>query len=248
MQALEQSGTRELVSLPSSKKASGCRWVFAIKIAPNGIVDCLKARLVAKGYIQVYGLDYGDNFSPVAKITTICLLLAMVTIRYWPLHQLDIKNAFLHGDLDEEIYMVKPPRNDDIKISQLKQYLFSNFQTKDLGHLKLRCLLYKREIRNCITHTTQFNIVVCLIGSITEEADYDELCEVHNIADSEDDNIDLADLSQEAKLLKLLDQVFKHEDSECSNNANVQVAETKKLFPGQVATMFMVEYELAKGG
>ncbi|RDX77513.1 hypothetical protein CR513_42346, partial [Mucuna pruriens] len=93
MQALEQSG----------KKAVGCRWVFAIKVEPNDIVDFLKARLVAKGYTQVYGLDYGDTFSLVAKIATIRLLLAMNTIRHWPLHQLDIKNAFLHGDLDEEI-------------------------------------------------------------------------------------------------------------------------------------------------
>ncbi|RDX67894.1 hypothetical protein CR513_53177, partial [Mucuna pruriens] len=109
MQALEQSGTWELVSLPSGKKAVGCRWVFAIKVGPNGTVDRLKARLVAKGYTQVYGLDYGDTFSPVAKITTIRLFLAMATIRHWPLHQLDIKNVFLHDDLDEEIYMEQPP-------------------------------------------------------------------------------------------------------------------------------------------
>ncbi|RDX81335.1 hypothetical protein CR513_38003, partial [Mucuna pruriens] len=108
MQVLEQSGTWELVSLSLSKKIVGCRRVFAIKGVPNDTVDRLKAWLVAKGYTQVYGLDYGDTFSPVAKITTIRLLLAMTAIRHWPLHQLDIKNAFLHGDLDEEIYMEQP--------------------------------------------------------------------------------------------------------------------------------------------
>ena len=95
--------------LPSGKKVVGCRWVYAIKVGPNGQVDQLKARLVAKGYTQVYDLDYCDTFSPVAKITTIRLFFAMVAIRHWPLHQLDIKNAFLHGDLEEEVYMEQSP-------------------------------------------------------------------------------------------------------------------------------------------
>ena len=65
--------------------------------------------MVAKGYTQIYGLDYGDTFPPMAKITIVCLFLAMAAMRHWPLHQLDIKNAFLHGDLEEEIYMEQPP-------------------------------------------------------------------------------------------------------------------------------------------
>ncbi|KOM38441.1 hypothetical protein LR48_Vigan03g182300 [Vigna angularis] len=104
------SNTWELVPLPLGKKTVGCRWVFAIKVGPNGDIDRLKVRLVAKGYTQVYGLDYCDTFSPMAKMTTIRLFFAMATIRHWPLHQLDIKNAILHGDLEEEAYMEQPPR------------------------------------------------------------------------------------------------------------------------------------------
>ncbi|RDY03366.1 hypothetical protein CR513_13061, partial [Mucuna pruriens] len=75
-------------------------------------------------------------------------------------------------------------------------------------------------------------LIDCL-RSLTKEADYDEVWEVHNLSDSEDDNINLADLSQKAKLIKLLDQVCKYENQECANKAKVQVVETKKPITAQ---------------
>lgn len=65
----------------------------------------LKARLVAKGYAQTYGVDYSDTFSPVAKMTSVQIFITMATTHDWPLHQLDIKNAFIYGNLHEEVYM-----------------------------------------------------------------------------------------------------------------------------------------------
>ncbi|RVW20204.1 Retrovirus-related Pol polyprotein from transposon RE1 [Vitis vinifera] len=109
MAALHSNDTWDIVVLPSGKSTVGCRWVYAVKVGLDGQVDRLKARLVAKGYTQVYGSDYGDTFSPVAKIASVRLLLSMAAMCSWPLYQLDIKNAFLHGDLAEEVYMEQPP-------------------------------------------------------------------------------------------------------------------------------------------
>ena len=109
MDALNGNGTWNLVHLPTGKKAIGCRWVFVVKVNQDGSVARLKAWLVAKGYAQTYGVDYSDTFSPVAKMTYVRLFISMASTHNWDLHHLDIKNTFLHCDLQEEVYMEQPP-------------------------------------------------------------------------------------------------------------------------------------------
>ncbi|KAG7582883.1 Retrotransposon Copia-like N-terminal [Arabidopsis suecica] len=109
IEALETTNTWTVCSLPDGKKPIGCKWVFKVKLNADGSLERFKARLVAKGYTQREGLDYVDTFSPVAKMTTVKLLLSVAAAKNWSLHQLDISNAFLNGDLDEEIYMSLPP-------------------------------------------------------------------------------------------------------------------------------------------
>ena len=103
IKALESNNTSH------DKTPIGCKWVYKIKYKYDVSIERYKACLVVKGYTQVEGIDYHDTFAPVAKPVTVRLLLSLEAIRGWSLHQLDVNNAFLQGDLDEEVYMKLPP-------------------------------------------------------------------------------------------------------------------------------------------
>ena len=108
MLALKKNNTWEVMMLPAGKKIVGCRWVFIVKYKVDGTLDRYKARLVAKRYTQTYRADYQETFSPVAKMNTVRVLIYLAANMDWPLKQFDVKNAFLHENLEEEVYMDFP--------------------------------------------------------------------------------------------------------------------------------------------
>ncbi|GAU27211.1 hypothetical protein TSUD_108020 [Trifolium subterraneum] len=105
--ALMDNKTWSLVPLPSHRKVISCKWIFKVKENPDGTVNKYKARLVARGFLQTPGFDFTETFSPVIKPTTIRIILTLVVTYKWLIQQIDVKNAFLNGVLQEEVYMTQ---------------------------------------------------------------------------------------------------------------------------------------------
>jgi hypothetical protein len=110
MDALDKNEAWDIVEFPAGRKYVGRKWLFKKKFNAEGKVEKYKARLVAKGYSQVEGIDFGEIFSPVAKLTSIRFILSIVASFDLEVEQMDVKTTFLHGDLEEEIYMKQARR------------------------------------------------------------------------------------------------------------------------------------------
>ena len=109
LDVLHKTRTWDLVDLPSRKSAISCKWVYMIKTRSDGTVNRYKVRLVARGFTQEYGIDYKETFSPVARISSVMTLIVVSVAHKWPLFHMDVKNAFLNGELSNKVYMKLPP-------------------------------------------------------------------------------------------------------------------------------------------
>ena len=138
--ALESNSTKDLVPTPQDASIIGSKWVYSIKVLYDGILDQYKAWLVAQGYKQDYEIDYEETFAPVAKMTTVRCLLSVAYVQNWLLWQMDVKNAFLHGDLQETIYMRPPPRYTcpPKHVCKLKKSLYGHKQAPRAWFEKFR--------------------------------------------------------------------------------------------------------------
>ena len=111
----------ELVDLPPGAKAIGLKWIFKIKRNSDESINKYKSRFVAKGYVQRYEIDYEEIFAPVARIETIRLLINLAATNGWEIHHLDVKTAFLYGELKETVYVMQP-EGYEVKGSEEKVY------------------------------------------------------------------------------------------------------------------------------
>lgn len=141
MQSICKNGTWELATLPPGQKRTGLKWVYKLKRNSDGEVVKYKARLVAKGYVQKQGVDYDEVFAPVARLDTIRLILALAANRGWEVHHLDVKIAFLNGDLEEEVYVAQPEgyveKGKERMVLKLSKALYGLRQAPRAWNIKL---------------------------------------------------------------------------------------------------------------
>ncbi|RVW23482.1 Retrovirus-related Pol polyprotein from transposon TNT 1-94 [Vitis vinifera] len=160
IEAIEKNGTWELTDLPEGVKKIGVKWVFKTKLNENGKVDKCKARLVAKGYAQQHGIDYTEVFAPVARWDTIRMVIALTARNGWSVYQLDVKSAFLHGELNEAVFIEQPQgyekKGEEHKVYKLKKALYGLKQAPRAWYSRIEAYFIKEGFERCSCDCTLF--------------------------------------------------------------------------------------------
>jgi hypothetical protein len=149
--SLLENQTWDLVPLPPGRKLVICKWVYRTKREADGQVRRYKEILVAKGFQQIHGIDYDETFAPVENMDSIHLVLAIATTKGWEVHQMDVKNDFLHGDISEEIYMEKPQGfiHNSSLVCRLKKSLYGLKQEPRAWYEKMDSYLLSHDFVRC---------------------------------------------------------------------------------------------------
>ena len=160
MEALCKNETWDLVPQAPHNKMIGFRWIYKVKHNADGSVNCLKSRLVAKGYAQTHDIDYKETFALVAKMTTVRTVIALAAAKGWHLHQTDVKNAFLQGELEEEVHMIQPPGFESCAhpnaVCLLKKPIYDLKQASRVWHLKITQYLHQIRFRMSKSDTSLY--------------------------------------------------------------------------------------------
>ena len=173
IESIMHNNTWELTNLPSGVKPLSCKWIFTKKRKVDGSIDKYKARLVVRGNNQREGLDYFDTYSPVTRITSIRMLIAFAALNGLEIHQMDVKTAFLNGDLEEEIYIQQPEgfvvAGQENKVCRLVKSLYGLKQAPKQWHKKFDDVMLSNgfkinECDKCVYIKTTHNgyVIVCL--------------------------------------------------------------------------------------
>ncbi|GAU44223.1 hypothetical protein TSUD_399870 [Trifolium subterraneum] len=158
IESIERNNPWELVFLPKEAKRIGVKWIFKTKYNENGEVEKYKARLVAKGYSQQYGIDFNEVFAPVARWDSIRAILVVAASQGWYVYQFDVKSAFLHGELQENVYVDQPPGyfKKDGMVYKLRKALYGLKQAPRAWYSKIESYFlqenfvkYSHEHLNC---------------------------------------------------------------------------------------------------
>jgi hypothetical protein len=112
-QSIMKNDVWDIVPRPEGKSVVTSKWIYKIKHAADGSVEKYKARFVARGFSQVDGIDYEETFAPIARYTSICMIISLVAFMSWRLHQMDVKTTFLNGEIEEEVYIEQRDEFED---------------------------------------------------------------------------------------------------------------------------------------
>ncbi|UYV78672.1 hypothetical protein LAZ67_16002340 [Cordylochernes scorpioides] len=159
LNSLEKNNVWELTPLPKDKKIIGCKWTYKQKLNSKGEIERYKARLVAKGFNQKFGRDYEETFAPIVKHSTIRAFLAASVYKGMKVNHLDVKTAFLHGDLDKELYMELPEglhTKQTNKVCKLKKAIYGLKQAGRSWNTKIASTLIKNNFKQSIVDPCLF--------------------------------------------------------------------------------------------
>ena len=158
LDSLTEHQTWEVVPRPQGRRVIGSKWVYHVKYDADGNISRYKARLVACGFTQVHGIDYTETFAPVTRLETLRLLLALAVQKDWEVCQIDVKTAYLYGDLDEEVYM-EPPEGypvEDGEVFRLKKAIYGLRQAGRQWYRKLKETMAKFGLTQVISEPHTF--------------------------------------------------------------------------------------------
>lgn len=173
LEAIERNKTWRLVDLPDGKDAIGLKWIYKSKFNADGSLKKNKARLVVKGYAQIPGTDFSETFAPVARLDTVRLIISVAAHNGWPLAQLDVKSAFLNGDLIEDVYVNQPEgfvvKGSEHKVYKLHKALYGLRQAPRAWYSKIDSYFAKKIFQKSASEPTLYVkssgnafLVVCL--------------------------------------------------------------------------------------